>query len=358
MKKDIVKKIRILFIANCSESTIQAQDRDAKNWALFLNLSKYEISIFCIGDADKRIKQKENIRIIYLNNKLKVARYLKFLGGYIFNKYDVVIVNRFWSRAHGLAKINRFLRNGRKVIVPIVNQVPYEEPAFSHFKSGNVNFFAISDKIKQGIRNYLNVDVPVVHLCYDLCMFNYEPHYNKRKKIICVSSLQARKQPFLFANLAKETPEADFMWVGDGYYISMLKEKIKNENISNLKMTGIMTQSELANLLPNCDIFILPSIHEGFPNVIAEAMASGLPVIAFNTYGPEAVINDKTGYVVKSEFEMLERLKYLISNEAVLKDFSENARKRAMDFEGSNIIHELEDYIENIMFNCIYATKK
>jgi len=347
MKRE--KKIRILFLADCSASTVQAQDRDAKNWALFLDPCKYDVSIFCKDESDIRLRNKDNIQIIYLNYKFKIIKVIKVMFCYVFNKYDVVIVSRFWFYSAKLSKINKYLRNRRKLVVPIVNQVPYDDKRFSAFKSGSNHIFAISSKIKQGIKKYLNFDVPVVHLCYDLDTFNTKSHSNKRKKVICVASLQTRKQPFLFANIAKEMPVADFIWVGDGYYMSWLQDKVKNDKIINLKMAGVLTQSELAKLLPQCDIFLFPSIHEGFPNSIVEAMACGLPVIAFDIYGPEAVIDGKTGYVVKSEFEMLQKLKYLLLNEDVLKDFSVNARKRAMDFEGSNIIHELEDYIDKIL---------
>jgi hypothetical protein len=49
------------------------------------------------------------------------------------------------------------------------------------------------------------------------------------------------------------------------------------------------------------------------------------------------------------QFFVLEKLKYLLSNEDTLRDFSVNARRRAMDFEGSNIIHELENFIDGIV---------
>lgn len=347
MKKG--RKIRIVFMADCDISAIHGADRDSKHWTLFLSPQKYDISIFCTGEPDKRLANKDNIRIIYLRSKRSRLNYLKIVLHMIFfNKYDVIMIGKFRHRF--VVILSNYLFRKKKWVLPIVNQVPYEQKKkFDTITSSPRHIFAISSKIKDGIKKYLHMNAPIVHLCYDLALFSPVEHRNIRKRIVCVSSLQIRKQPFLFANLAKETPEADFIWVGDGYYMSWLHEKIKNDNITNLTMAGALIQSEVAKFLPQCDIFLFPGIHEGFPNVIVEAMACGLPVIAFDTYGPEAVINGKTGYVVKSEFEMLEKLKMLISNETVLKEFSLNARKRAMDFEGSNIIHELEDYIDKIV---------
>ena len=340
-------KIKVLFLADCNENSIQAQDRGAKNWALFLDPRKHDLSILCTGDPDTRLKRKDNIKIIYTRSKFAKVNYFAMLFCLFFSKYDVVILSKCRRRA--VLIFNKYFLKRRKIVVPIVNQVPYEEKTFPDLVSSPNHVFAISSKIRKGIKQYANIDVPVVHSCFDLNMFKTMFKNNRRKKVVCVSSLQLRKQPFLFANIAKETPEADFIWIGDGYYMTWMKGKIQRENISNLTMAGILTQMELAEFLPQNDIFLFPSIHEGFPGAIAEAMACGLPVIAFDIYGPEAVIDGKTGYVVKSEFEMLEKLKYLLSNADTLKDFSVNARERAMDFEGSNVIHELEDYIDKIV---------
>lgn len=340
------KRTRVLFLAFCHKSSIQAQDRDAKNWASFLDPRKYDVSIFCKGEADSRLTRKKNVHIIYLNSSFKIPRVIKFLSYLLFVNYDVVVISKYdWISRNYVKWISPYQKR-RQTLLGIVNQVPYGDKNFPSFIHGSKNIFAISTRIKDKIYELLGIDVPIVHLCYCLDLFQVKQYSNARPKVVSVGSLQMRKQPFFFADIAKETPEADFVWVGDGYYMSWMKEKIKTNRILNLKMIGEMVQDDLAKFLPGCDIFLFPSDHEGFPNVIVEAMACGLPVIASDIYQPEAVIDGKTGYVVKSKFEMLEKLKYLLSNEEILKDFGVNARKRAMDFEGSNIIHELEDCID------------
>lgn len=350
------RKTKVLFVADCSTSSVQAQDRDARNFALFLDPERFDVWIFCMGDADIRLKNKDNVRIVYLNSRLKIAKVIKAFAFYCLKRYHLVMFSRF--SLTNLFKIATHLPNRKGITVGIVNQVPYHHKNFKYLVRGPHHVFAISSRIREGIKNYANRDVPVIHLCYDLDMFRPKAHQNIRKQVVCVGSMQLRKQPLLFANIARRTPEADFIWVGDGYYMNWMKEKIKNEGISNLKIPGVMKQSDLADFLPQCDIFLFPSVHEGFPNVIVEAMACGLPVVAFNTYGPEAVIDGETGYIVKSEFEMLEKLKYLISDDVVLKAFSKNARRRAMDFEGSNIIHELEDFIEKCVLEDKYGIRR
>jgi len=77
-----------------------------------------------------------------------------------------------------------------------------------------------------------------------------------------------------------------------------------------------------------------------------EAMASGLPVITFSRYGPEAVIDGVTGFIVDSEFEMLRKLKYLLHNEKLIEEYGRNARLRAMEYDGRKLVHKLETIID------------
>ena len=58
-------------------------------------------------------------------------------------------------------------------------------------------------------------------------------------------------------------------------------------------------RDDVAAILPEFDVFVLPSLNEGISNTILESMASGLPVIATNAGGnPELVADGETGILV------------------------------------------------------------
>jgi glycosyltransferase involved in cell wall biosynthesis len=90
---------------------------------------------------------------------------------------------------------------------------------------------------------------------------------------------------------------------------------------------------------------LFPSLHEGFPKVVIESMACGLPSIVFDRYGPEAVIDNETGFVVSNEEEMIEKLEILIRNKALRDKFSQNAIKRAKEFDWNKIVKQWEDIL-------------
>ncbi|MEO6306231.1 MAG: glycosyltransferase family 4 protein [Bacteroidia bacterium] len=60
----------------------------------------------------------------------------------------------------------------------------------------------------------------------------------------------------------------------------------------------VRDKTKLTSLIKNCDVLICPSWSEGMPNVILEAMANGLTVLATNVGAVNVLVNDKTGYLI------------------------------------------------------------
>ena len=65
-----------------------------------------------------------------------------------------------------------------------------------------------------------------------------------------------------------------------------------------LGIKKISNQKELASLYASSDVFILPTYEDNYPTVILESLASGTPVITYNTGGCSEAINEQVGIVV------------------------------------------------------------
>jgi glycosyltransferase involved in cell wall biosynthesis len=78
---------------------------------------------------------------------------------------------------------------------------------------------------------------------------------------------------------------------GRSHYVQSLQALIEEQNLGT-KVHFLGRISDVAELMRAADVFVLPSLAEGMPNVLLEAMASGLPCIASNIPGNREVVVD------------------------------------------------------------------
>ena len=87
--------------------------------------------------------------------------------------------------------------------------------------------------------------------------------------------------------------------VGKGEYEEELLEIIKREELTEqIELIGSLNRKEIADLMKECDAFVLASRSETFGVVYIEALAAGLPVIATKCGGPEDFIDYFNGILV------------------------------------------------------------
>lgn len=100
--------------------------------------------------------------------------------------------------------------------------------------------------------------------------------------------------------ILKPFPNAYYLIVGDGSHRGALEEEVKNTGVeNNIIFAG--TRSDIPRILAACDVFVLPTLTEALPTVLAEAMASHLPVIASAVGGvPEMIVDGENGILVES----------------------------------------------------------
>jgi len=89
--------------------------------------------------------------------------------------------------------------------------------------------------------------------------------------------------------------------VGDGELYSTIKNYITEFSLEeNIRLLG--ARNDVAKLLQNFNVFVLPSLAEGIPLTILEAMATALPVIASKVGGvPELIENNVNGYLISPQ---------------------------------------------------------
>lgn len=95
-------------------------------------------------------------------------------------------------------------------------------------------------------------------------------------------------------------PEAMLLIAGKpehGKFQEILNKMIEGYKVSLL---GFLTQEQLARRMAQADVFVVPSLYEGYGRVALEAMACGTPVIASNVGGLKEIIEHRTtGFLVQ-----------------------------------------------------------
>lgn len=95
-----------------------------------------------------------------------------------------------------------------------------------------------------------------------------------------------------FAKYAKSYPQAKFVMIGKGEMEKEIRD-FKEKHKLNIELLPWMPQERLHLYYESYRVLLFPSMHDSSGNVVLEAMAHGMPVVAINTGGPVSVMGDE-----------------------------------------------------------------
>lgn len=148
-------------------------------------------------------------------------------------------------------------------------------------------------------------EIPIIPNGVDSELFNANAHENTSPRIFSVGRIVHQKGLDLAMHALSGLKELDWEWriAGDGPQMELLKTLAENLGIQNrIRFLGWQSHDLLVEHYAWANMFLFPSRHEGMPNAVLEAMASGLPVIASRISGNEELVADgETGLLVPSE---------------------------------------------------------
>ena len=136
-----------------------------------------------------------------------------------------------------------------------------------------------------------------------------------------------------FNILIKEYPNLKLIMIGKGPLKGNIEQKIQNLNLSkNITIMNFIPNSKLPEIYQNSDVFVLPSINEGVPRTILEAMACGLPIVC--TELPQLInIVEGCGSLVplRDPQALAEAISKIISDKERAQKLGENGRKKVVE---------------------------
>jgi glycosyltransferase involved in cell wall biosynthesis len=133
--------------------------------------------------------------------------------------------------------------------------------------------------------------------------FRLHPPHEGRFTFLSVSGMTEQKgiDDLLKAVALWDPPASafEFLLVGDGPKLDEWKRMADGLGISDrVRWLGGVERRAVGRLFMGCNAFVLPSRHETFGVVLAEAAASGKPLVATRCGGPESIVNETNGLLV------------------------------------------------------------
>jgi glycosyltransferase involved in cell wall biosynthesis len=112
-------------------------------------------------------------------------------------------------------------------------------------------------------------------------------------------------------------------------------------------------REDVADLLVNCDVFVLPSLTEGLPVSVLEAMAASKPVVASDVGGnKEVVIHGETGLLVppRDSRALAEAIHTIVSDPVLGRRFGTAARTRAQrEFSQEDMVRRVTEIYSELL---------
>lgn len=283
--------------------------------------------------------------------------------------------------AHGSRAASNLLKPAKKCNIPLIytvhgwsfhdDQSPLvkkvrilSEKYISDRTTMNISVSA-SNQIT-GKKNFGKYQSTVVNNGINLSKFNPEGEFKDIRKelnipsnrlvISCLNRMTIQKDPITminaFAQALKEVPIMHLLMVGDGELKAAAREEV-----DRLKINGHVTfeqfRSDVVDILEATDIYCLPSLWEGLPIGLLEAMGMSLPVIATDVDGSREIVdNRQNGLLIppKDSVALTHALLTMASEEELRTKMGHAARNTVEERYG---VEEMVKKIENIYTNLL-----
>lgn len=322
----------ILLSLGDSFKDMAKSGRDIQFKKFYLNKFAKSFSKIYIFSYENEIIDNipENVEII--PNKLNFHRYLyaiifPFLHFKIIAKCDVL---RVYHLSGTIPAILCKLAYDKKYIFNYAYdyskfaQIEKKRPQAIMFRIVKPLAISMASKIFYANHLLLNL-IPnnkAVHLPNGVDIDLFKPIKNKKKspktKILAVGRLENQKNLGLLIRAVSKTG-GELKIVGQGSLKKKLVDLAKNLHV-NLSIIPTISYNQMPKIYNDADIFVLPSVIEGHPKVLLEAMACALPVVGTDVEGTKEIItNKKNGILISPTIENIVKSINLLQSSSSLR---------------------------------------
>jgi glycosyltransferase involved in cell wall biosynthesis len=333
------KDVKVTYLSNQTEAET--------NYVKFFSLFYFALKL-------KRLLSEKKINLV--QSHIYRSNFVNILAKLLGSKHQTQIVN------HGI--LSRHKREGiRGFVVILLTKIlyPYSDECI-----------LVSNEMKVDLENQVNVNKSkVINNPFDFDMMESLSNvpmlekgflFQKDKKyLICAGRcIKIKRFDVVIRSLQYLNDDIELVILGDGEERYKLIELAASFHLSS-RVHCLGNVDNPLNFFKQSNIFILSSETEGFPMVIIEAMACGLPIISSDCIsGPREILDAEGGELEEEGYEitnlgiltkigdskcLADAITHLIDDENLIHKFKLNSTKRITDYSIDNISNK---YIQNI----------
>ncbi|MHB8711794.1 MAG: glycosyltransferase family 4 protein [Trichloromonadaceae bacterium] len=337
-----------------------------------IDREKYKISVLCLRNLGPLADEiaELGIKIILLPQSKNKTDYLSFLKiAKVLSSEKVDLIHTHNTQPFIEGTLGSLISGGKRSIIHTDHSRPFPDKFRYMFAEWLVSHFVykivgVSKNTVKNLSKYEKISkkrLVLIENGVDRTKFKYTKKKEQLKKIIGISSdsivlgvitrLESVKGvDYLIKampNVIQNYPNAHLLVVGDGGEMKKLKAEVFNLNICH-NVTFLGFRNDIPDILNILDIYILPSISEGLPMGLLEAMAVGCPIIASRVGGVPEILKHKDNALLvepgRSE-ELATSIKQLIKSPSLRKRLS---AKVSEDFDEKYSVKQMVDKYQEL----------
>lgn len=322
------------------------------------------ISLFDTHTAVTERLEKRGIKITYLNKKLGLdfKMFSKIFKVLKKEKPDIVHMHlnsvKYAAIAAKRAKIKGCVYTVHNMADKDAVGMARKVNKF-YFKHKWIQPVALSEIVQDSIAEVYNMAkerIPVVYNGSDLgnCIKKIDYDINGTVKLIHVGRFSEQKNHKglieSFAKIHSAYSNTTLTLLGDGEKREEMEQYVETLSLSDC-VTFMGNQSNVYTYLKDSDMFVFPSIYEGVPMTLIEAMGTGLPIVATNVGGiPNMIVDKESGSLVKCDVDKVyEACIELIENKCLREKYGKNAIKNSVKFSSQAMAEGYEKVYSSLI---------
>jgi glycogen synthase len=168
--------------------------------------------------------------------------------------------------------------------------------------------------------------------------------------VLYVGRLTKAKSVDVLVDAMRELPDERLTIVGDGAERNALERQARG--LGNVSFAGMIDYRKVPQYLEQAKVLVLPSRQEGQPNVVMEAMARGLPVVATAIGGvPDLIADGRNGLLTEpGDSAAIARAIRRISSDAALRaQLAENGVRTMQQYDWPKVLDALERTLVDVV---------